>query len=100
MNTGLAVCEQCLKWNHLSCTFLKKIPKVDIEKLILKIGIENRAKWSTYSIIWQQDPLTTRLAPISDMRPLIECKKKDFVLKSWINKSVTSGCLDNFCDWQ
>ena len=44
MNTGLAVCEQCLKWNHLSCTFLKKIPKVDIEKLILKIGIENRAK--------------------------------------------------------
>ena len=26
-NTDPVVCEQCLKWNHLSCTFLKKLPK-------------------------------------------------------------------------
>ena len=37
MSTDLVVCEQCLKWNHLSCTFLKKLPKVDITKLI-RIG--------------------------------------------------------------
>ena len=47
MSTNLVVCERCLNWNHLSCTFLKKLPKVDITKLILKIGIANRAKSST-----------------------------------------------------
>ena len=38
--------ERYLKWNHSSCTFLKKFPKLDIAKLNLKIGIGNRAKWS------------------------------------------------------
>ena len=28
MGTDLVVCERCLKWNHLSCTSLKKLPKV------------------------------------------------------------------------
>ena len=28
----------------LSCTFLRRLPKVDIAKLILKIGTGNRAK--------------------------------------------------------
>ena len=46
MVTDSAVCERYLKWNHSSCTFLKKLPKLDIEKLNLKIGIGNRAKWS------------------------------------------------------
>ena len=36
--------EQCLKWIFLRCTFLKKLPKVDIAKLMLKISIGNRAK--------------------------------------------------------
>ena len=46
MSTDLVVCEGWLKWNHLSCTFLKKLPKADIAKLILEISIGNRAKWS------------------------------------------------------
>ena len=44
MTTDSVVCERCLKWKHLSCAFLKKLPKVDIAKLILKIGIGNHAK--------------------------------------------------------
>ena len=44
MSTDSVVRERCLKWNHLSCTYLKKLPKVDIGKLISKIGIGNRAK--------------------------------------------------------
>ena len=44
MTTDSVVCERCLKWNHLSCTYLKKLPKVDIAKFILKIGIGNHAK--------------------------------------------------------
>ena len=44
MTTDSVVCERCLKWNHLSCTFLKKLPKNDIAKFILKIGIGNHAK--------------------------------------------------------
>ena len=35
---------QFLKWNHLSCAFLKKLPKLDIAKLNLKISIRNRPK--------------------------------------------------------
>ena len=31
---------------ELRCTFLKKLPKADIEKLILEISIGNRGKWS------------------------------------------------------
>ena len=46
MSTDSVVCERCLKRDHLSCTFLKKLPKIDIAKLILKISIGNRAKWS------------------------------------------------------
>ena len=46
MSTDSVVCEGWLKWNHLSCTFLKKLPKADIAKLILEISIGNRAKWS------------------------------------------------------
>ena len=46
MITDSVVCERYLKWNHLSCTFLKKLPKLDIAKLNLKISIGNRAKWS------------------------------------------------------
>ena len=46
MLTDSVVCKRYLKWNHLSCTFLKKSPKVDIAKLNLKISIGNRAKWS------------------------------------------------------
>ena len=38
------MCERYLKWNHLSCTFFKKLRKVDIANLILKIGVRNRAK--------------------------------------------------------
>ena len=38
------ICERYLKWNHLSCTFFKKLRKVDIANLILKIGVRNRAK--------------------------------------------------------
>ena len=34
-----------IKWNHLSCTFLK-LPKADITKLILEISIGNCATWS------------------------------------------------------
>ena len=45
MSTDSVVCERCLKWDHLSCTFLK-LPKVDIAKLILKISIGNCARWS------------------------------------------------------
>ena len=46
MSTDLVVCERCFKWNHLSGTFRKKLPKIDIAKLILKISIGNSAKWS------------------------------------------------------
>ena len=46
MITDSVVCERYLKWNHLSCTFLKKLPKLDIAKLNLKISIGNCAKWS------------------------------------------------------
>ena len=28
MGTDSVVCERCLKWNHLSCRFFKKLPKV------------------------------------------------------------------------
>ena len=42
--TDSVVYERYLKWNHLSCTFLKKLPKLDIAKLNLKISIGNRAK--------------------------------------------------------
>ena len=38
--TDSVVCERCLKWNHLSCTFFRKLWKVDIANLI-----------------WQQDDL-------------------------------------------
>ena len=44
MITVSVVCERYLKWNHLSCAFLKKLPKLDIAKLNLKISIGNRAK--------------------------------------------------------
>ena len=44
MITDSGVCERYLKWNHLSCTFLKKLLKVDIAKMNLKISIGNRAK--------------------------------------------------------
>ena len=37
MSTDSAVYERGFKWNHLSCTFLKKLPKVDIAKLVLEI---------------------------------------------------------------
>ena len=46
MITDLVVCERYLKWNHSSCTFLKKLPKLGIAKLNLKIGFGNHAKWS------------------------------------------------------
>ena len=46
VNTDSEVCEGWLKLNHLSCTFLKKLPKADIAKLILKISIGDREKWS------------------------------------------------------
>ena len=46
MITDSVVCERYLKWNHLSCTFLKKLPKLDIAKLNLKISIGNHTKWS------------------------------------------------------
>ena len=46
MSTDSVASERCLKWNYLGCVFLKKLPKVDIAKLILKIGIGNRAKRS------------------------------------------------------
>ena len=42
--TDSVVCGRCLKLNHLSCTFFKKLRKVDIANLILKIGVGNRAK--------------------------------------------------------
>ena len=45
------VCVRCLKWNHLSCTFFKKLRKVDIVNLILKIGVGNRAKLSIQRLI-------------------------------------------------
>ena len=44
MITDSVVCERYLKWNHLSCAFLKKLPKLDIAKMNLKISIRNRAK--------------------------------------------------------
>ena len=44
MGTDSVVCERCLKWNHLRSTLGKKLPKVDIAKLILKISIGNPAK--------------------------------------------------------
>ena len=101
MSTDSVVCEGWLKWNHLSCTFLKKLPKADIAKLILKIGIGNRSKWSIESITWQQDALTIScfdLPLISDMNPLNidwmeeeeekkESEKKQ-MLRSWTNKRV------------
>ena len=43
-STDSVVRERCLKWNHLSWTFLKKRPKVDTAKLILKISIGRRTK--------------------------------------------------------
>ena len=46
MTTDSVVWEGWLKWNHLSCTFLKKLPKAGIAKLILKISIGNLSKWS------------------------------------------------------
>ena len=46
ITTDSVVCSRYLKWNHSSCAFLKKLPKFDIAKLNLKIGIGNRAKWS------------------------------------------------------
>ena len=36
MSAYSVVFGRCLKWNHLSCTFLKKLPKVDIAILNLK----------------------------------------------------------------
>ena len=44
MITDSVVCQRYLKWNHLSCRFLKKLSKLDIAKLNLKISIGNRAK--------------------------------------------------------
>ena len=44
MITDLVLCEKYLKWNHLSCTFLKKLPKPDSGKSNLKISIGNCAK--------------------------------------------------------
>ena len=44
MSTDSVISERCLKWNHLSCTFLKRLPKVDIANLILKISIGSHAK--------------------------------------------------------
>ena len=44
MSTDSIVCERCLKWNHLSCTSLKKLLNVDTSKLILEIGIASRAE--------------------------------------------------------
>ena len=44
VGNDLVGCERSLKWNLLRCTFLKKLPKVDIAKLMLKISIGNRAK--------------------------------------------------------
>ena len=44
MITDSVVWERYLKWNHLSCTFFKKLPKVDTAKLHLKIRFGNRAK--------------------------------------------------------
>ena len=32
-STDSVVCERCLKWNHLSCTFFTKLRKVDIANL-------------------------------------------------------------------
>ena len=46
MITDSVVHERYLKWNHLSCKFLKKLPKVNIAKLNLKISIGNCAEWS------------------------------------------------------
>ena len=43
-STDSVVCEQCSKWNHLSCTLFKKLRKIDIANLILKIGVRNIAK--------------------------------------------------------
>ena len=46
MITDSVVCDKYLKWNHLSCTFLKKLQKLDSAKWNLKFGISigNRAK--------------------------------------------------------
>ena len=46
MITDSVVCDKCLKWNHLSCTFLKKLQKLDSANWNLKFGIciGNRAK--------------------------------------------------------
>ena len=44
MITDSVVCKKYLKWNYLSCAFIKKLPKLDIAKLNLKISIRNRAK--------------------------------------------------------
>ena len=44
MITDSVVCEGYLKWNNLSFTFLKKLPKLDNARLNLKISIGNRAK--------------------------------------------------------
>ena len=44
MITDSVVCERYLKWSHLSCTFVKKLPKLDIPKLNLKISIGNCVK--------------------------------------------------------
>ena len=44
MNTDSVVCERYLKWNHLICIFLNKLPKIDITKLNLKNSIGNHAK--------------------------------------------------------
>ena len=39
MITDSVVCDKYLKWNHLSCTFLKKLQKLDSVKWNLKFGI-------------------------------------------------------------
>ena len=47
MLTDSVVCERYLKWNHLSCTFLKKLPKVYIAKLNFKIS---KMKYMKYNL--------------------------------------------------
>ena len=44
MITDSVVCKRYLKWNHLTCAFLKQLPKLEIAKLNLKVSIRNRAK--------------------------------------------------------
>ena len=83
MITDSVACERYLKWKHLSCTFLKKLPKLDIAKFNLKISIWNPVKWSI------KHNLTTRLFDsktcprISDVRFLnIDWKEEEKTLKN------------------